>query len=131
MDFMVKRVELVVIHYMPLFNQVSIAKSDRKLPPKGSELRPSSAIPGTHKRADASHRYNRKGMKTMHILTFLKGVAIGAGFMYLFDPSRGRTRRARIRDKAIHAWNEAGESVESCTRDFANRTQGVIHDLGA
>jgi hypothetical protein len=70
-------------------------------------------------------------METMHILTFMKGVALGAGFMYLFDPSRGRTRRARIRDKAVHVWNEAGESVESCTRDFANRTQGVIHDLGA
>jgi len=67
----------------------------------------------------------------MKLFTFIKGVAIGAGYMYLFDPSRGRTRRARIRDKAVHVWNETGESVEACTRDFANRTQGVLHDLGA
>lgn len=64
----------------------------------------------------------------MHLMTFVKGAALGAGAMYLFDPSRGRTRRARIRDKAVHMWNEAGDAVESKTRDLANRTQGIIHD---
>ena len=64
----------------------------------------------------------------MHLITFLKGAAIGAGFMYLFDPSQGRRRRARIRDRAVHAWNEAGDTVESKTRDLGNRAQGLLHD---
>lgn len=64
----------------------------------------------------------------MHLRTFIKGAAIGAGAMYLFDPSRGRTRRARIRDQAVHMWNEAGDAVEAKTRDIGNRAQGVIHD---
>jgi hypothetical protein len=64
----------------------------------------------------------------MNLLTFLKGAAIGAGFMYLFDPSQGRRRRARIRDKAVHAWNEAGDTVEAKTRDLGNRAQGLLHD---
>jgi len=64
----------------------------------------------------------------MHFTTFIKGIAIGAGFMYLFDPDRGRSRRALIRDKAVHYWNEAGDAVESKTRDLSNRAQGLIHD---
>ena len=64
----------------------------------------------------------------MHLITFLKGAAIGAGFMYLFDPSRGRSRRARIRDKAVHTWNEAGDMVEARARHLSNRAQGLLHD---
>lgn len=64
----------------------------------------------------------------MKLLTFLKGAAIGAGFMYLFDPSQGRRRRARIRDKAVHAYNEVGDTVEAKTRDLSNRAQGLLHD---
>jgi len=67
----------------------------------------------------------------MKIMTFLKGAAIGAGAMYLFDPTRGRSRRARIRDKAVHTWNETGDAVESKARDLANRTQGLLHDAAA
>ncbi len=64
----------------------------------------------------------------MQLLGILKGAAIGAGFMYLFDPSQGRRRRALIRDKAVHAWNEAGDTIESKSRDIANRAQGAIHN---
>lgn len=67
----------------------------------------------------------------MHIMTFLKGAAIGAGLMYLFDPSQGRTRRARIRDKAVHVWNETGDNIEGKSRDLANRAQGLLHDAAS
>src|SRR5438094_1429718 len=70
-----------------------------------------------------------EGATTMHFTTFLKGAAIGAGLMYLFDPSQGRRRRARIRDGAVHAWNETGDTIEGKTRDIANRAQGVLHDV--
>src|SRR4051812_18266476 len=72
-----------------------------------------------------------EGEKIMHIMTFLKGAAIGAGFMYLFDPSQGRTRRARIRDKAVHVWNETGDNIEGKSRDLANRAQGLLHDAAS
>jgi len=64
----------------------------------------------------------------MHLSTFIKGAAIGAGLMYLFDPSRGRTRRARIRDKAVHVWNETGDTIEARTHDLTNRARGLLHD---
>jgi hypothetical protein len=67
----------------------------------------------------------------MRLMTFIKGAAIGAGAMYLFDPSQGRRRRALIRDKAAHAWNEAGDTVESKAHDLANRAQGVLHDAAS
>ena len=67
----------------------------------------------------------------MHIMTFLKGAAIGAGLMYLFDPSQGRKRRARIRDRAVHVWNETGDTVEAKTHDLTNRAQGLLHDAAS
>ena len=65
----------------------------------------------------------------MRINTFLKGVAIGAGLMYLFDPSEGRRRRCRIRDRSVKVWNDTGDAIESTSRDIANRTQGAIHNV--
>ena len=67
----------------------------------------------------------------MNVITFIKGAAIGAGMMYLFDPSQGRRRRARIRDGAVRAWNDTGDTIEAKTRDLSNRAQGVIHDAAA
>ena len=67
----------------------------------------------------------------MHIKTFLKGAAIGAGLMYLFDPSRGRSRRARIRDKAVSVWNDTGDAIEGRTHDMANRAHGLLHDAAS
>ena len=63
----------------------------------------------------------------MRIVTFIKGAAIGAGLMYLFDPSRGRQRRAWIRDTTARTWNETGDTIEKRTRDLSNRAQGVLH----
>ena len=63
----------------------------------------------------------------MRLITFLKGAAIGAGLMYLFDPSQGRGRRSRIRDNSVRVWNDTGDAIESKTRDIANRMQGVLH----
>lgn len=65
----------------------------------------------------------------MKIVTFLKGAAIGAGFMYLFDPDMGRRRRAGIRDRAVRAWNDTGDAIEAKTHDLSNRAKGVLHDV--
>jgi hypothetical protein len=52
----------------------------------------------------------------------------GAGTMYLLDPDRGRSRRAKIRDKAYHYLRESEHIVEKAGRDFRNRTIGTLHE---
>jgi hypothetical protein len=51
---------------------------------------------------------------------------LGAGLMYYFDPSRGRSRRARARDRIVHYLHEIEHEAEITSRDLANRTQGLI-----
>jgi gas vesicle protein len=49
----------------------------------------------------------------------------GAAMMYLFDPKRGKRRRAYVGEKAGHAAREAGREVERNTRDLSNRLRGA------
>jgi hypothetical protein len=51
---------------------------------------------------------------------------LGAGLMYYCDPDRGRSRRARARDRVLHLVHEVEHEAEVTSRDLANRTQGVI-----
>jgi len=46
--------------------------------------------------------------------------------MYIFDPDRGKRRRARVRDKARHLANNADDAIAKTSRDFANRFNGVV-----
>jgi len=45
--------------------------------------------------------------------------------MYMFDPNRGRTRRAIARDKAASLYNASGQAVARTTQDIRNRATGV------
>jgi len=64
-------------------------------------------------------------------LTLLKGLGLGAGLMYLFDPQMGRRRRALLGDQVIHLCNEVQDAVEVGTRDLGHRMQGVLHETTA
>ena len=55
----------------------------------------------------------------------LTGVTVGAGLMYLFDPERGRRRRALLRDRALSLSNQTGDVLGRRARDLSNRAQGV------
>lgn len=57
------------------------------------------------------------------------GAGLGAGLMYLFDPDRGRRRRALTRDKLARAANETEEAIETVGRDARNRGFGVWASL--
>ncbi|WP_327581209.1 SRPBCC family protein [Nonomuraea sp. NBC_00507] len=52
------------------------------------------------------------------------GFCAGAAIAYLFDPARGRSRRAKSRDKAAHARHELRDSLGVLRRDLANRSRG-------
>jgi osmotically-inducible protein OsmY len=56
------------------------------------------------------------------------GAAIAAG-MYLFDPDRGRSRRARLADQAGAAARKAGERAQAKARYQKGVFQGIAHDL--
>jgi hypothetical protein len=55
------------------------------------------------------------------------GLGVGAGAMveYLLDPERGRSRRARVRDKGTRAAHELNGGIGVIARDFSNRSRGV------
>jgi osmotically-inducible protein OsmY len=59
------------------------------------------------------------------------GVGLGAALMYLFDPDRGRRRRALIRDKVEAAGNKITDSAGKMGRDIQNRAQGMIAETKA
>jgi hypothetical protein len=65
------------------------------------------------------------------IALLLGGMAAGATLMYLFDPERGRGRRARISDQAASKINRFGDRAGARARDLRNRAQGLMHEAGA
>ena len=56
----------------------------------------------------------------------LSGVLFGAAAMYLFDPDRGRRRRALVRDQFVKAAYNVRDVFDAATRDFANRGAGIV-----
>ncbi len=61
----------------------------------------------------------------------LGGMAAGAALMYLFDPDRGRGRRARLSDQAASKINRFGDAACAQTRHLRNRAQGLMHEAGS
>lgn len=59
----------------------------------------------------------------------LSAAGIGAGMMYLFDPDRGKRRRALVRNKAEHASKIATAAAGKTQRDVRNHLLGAFADL--
>jgi|SRR5438876_1211027 len=55
----------------------------------------------------------------------LIGAGVGAGLMFLFDPSRGARRRALIRDKFVRVARRTREAAGATGRDLTLRTSGL------
>lgn len=55
----------------------------------------------------------------------LTGFGLGAGLIYLLDPSMGRRRRAMLRDKAMSLGHQAYDAAGTVARDMKNRAQGL------
>lgn len=63
-------------------------------------------------------------------MNMIVGAAVGAGLMYLLDPSEGRTRRSMMKDKVTKAKNETRDYVDSKSRHLSNRMDGMKHEIG-
>ena len=57
------------------------------------------------------------------------GLGVGAALMFLFDPQRGRRRRALVRDRAAHTARISRDAVGATTRDLMHRTAGTAAQL--
>ncbi|MBO0720619.1 MAG: hypothetical protein J2P31_19435 [Blastocatellia bacterium] len=49
-------------------------------------------------------------------LTFVGGLGIGIGLMFLLDPARGSHRRTKIKDAARHSMHKAGDAIAGISR---------------
>ena len=58
-------------------------------------------------------------------------LGLGAALMFVFDPARGRRRRALIRDQAVHLSRQSGVALGKMARDLKNRAQGTVATAGA
>ncbi|HEX7043259.1 MAG TPA: SRPBCC family protein [Burkholderiales bacterium] len=59
----------------------------------------------------------------------LVGTALGAAAMYLFDPERGRRRRALVRDQLVHSGHKLQDAAQSTAADVRNRAEGYASTL--
>jgi uncharacterized membrane protein len=56
----------------------------------------------------------------------LGSFAAGAALMYFTDPSRGKRRRAILRDKVNAGMRQAVHELDKAGRDLRNRSQGMV-----
>jgi uncharacterized membrane protein len=56
----------------------------------------------------------------------LGGLGLGAGLMYMFDPVRGRRRRALTRDQMAHAARLLKRATGMTSRDLSHRAHGIL-----
>lgn len=59
----------------------------------------------------------------------LRGAMLGAGLMYLFDPTRGARRRAQLVGRVSHFFRLERQLIDRARRDAGNRVRGMIDQL--
>lgn len=63
------------------------------------------------------------------LMMILVGAGVGALLLYLFDPDRGRSRRARLADQAAAEARDAAEAVKAKVEYQANVVKGMAHEI--
>ncbi|HZU42244.1 MAG TPA: hypothetical protein VE994_06205 [Terriglobales bacterium] len=67
--------------------------------------------------------------KLSSIGLFAGAAIVGARLMYLFDPDRGRSRRVRLRDKAVRGLHLLRREGNKQIRNAGNHLIGRFHEL--
>lgn len=65
----------------------------------------------------------------MSLFSFPRGVLLGAVLSHLYDPQRGRQRRARLKNAGVHWRRETKGLLEAAMRDAQHRSRGVANRL--
>jgi uncharacterized membrane protein len=63
------------------------------------------------------------------MVPLLLGAALGGAAMYLFDPDKGRRRRALIRDQAVKTQTDLQDFIDKGHRDLRNRGTVAVGKL--
>lgn len=61
----------------------------------------------------------------------LIGLGVGAGLMYIFDPDRGKRRRAQACDAVTHCLHVTEKALGKTARDFNHRLTGVGAEMSS
>jgi len=61
----------------------------------------------------------------------LGGLGLGAGLMYILDPSAGQRRRKALADQAGARGRRSAGALESASRDLANHARGIVAEARA
>lgn len=64
-------------------------------------------------------------------ILLIGGIGVGAGLMCVFDPARGRRRRALLRDRTAHFARSARGALDKKARYFGKRARGLAAKAGA
>ena len=62
-------------------------------------------------------------------LAFVSAAGVGAGLMYLFDPDRGKHRRALLHDKAIHLKHITADATGKMGRNVSHHIRGAFAEF--
>ena len=62
-------------------------------------------------------------------LSVMSAAGVGAGLMYLFDPDRGKRRRALLGNKVEHFSRITGDAAGKTRRDVRNHALGVLAEV--
>jgi hypothetical protein len=87
-----------------------------------------SALWSRAKRSGGMERESHPVAMATGITAATVGVlGLGAGLMYVLDPSRGRARRAWMRDKIVSVTRQTGREARRYGRHLSNRMTGYAH----
>ena len=65
------------------------------------------------------------------VISLIEGLGIGALAMYFYDPDRGNSRRALVRDKVQSIYNAKLDAKDIMVNDTINRVKGLAHKTKA
>jgi hypothetical protein len=89
-------------------------------------------LPDTDKdRYDAAYERGRAQARSGNVFGGLAfGALVGAVLMYLFDPDRGRGRRAQLASRATGLRNDLARTAGGRAEDLQNRAKGAAIEAG-
>jgi hypothetical protein len=73
-----------------------------------------------------AQRRLRREVQLMNQTKVLVGVGVGAAMAYMFDPSRGRRRRALVADQVRRASGKTRDAIDATMCDMRNRAVGMV-----